>query len=458
VGLGQLWPSPIVTMFAAGLFAAMIWRDVRHDKAFAIGFLPFTIFRVSIFLALIAIEFGAAMPEIGREGRFVNAGAGFLLVMLGHYVAARSSFRLLSAQFAKSSAREPPPSADALRLLYAIAFACASAATLYLLAKGLQAGFPVFTRTDRFLFRLQAADYWFTWILGNALVLAGLLGVAFAFARIMQARLGAAGAMGAFLISMLLFGEKFFSILMMASVFMAPALLRGDSIRLGRGTVLLAGLAALAALAATWHIYSDYGRHLPSYTFERIASRVAAQGQLWYAASLDADLMRGDPQQLQQMSGLLWVYGGHQHAFEQGVGIFYLMRLYMPVQLWEAVVALRGVVTYTAGTEAYLVLTLGWLGGAAAVAFFGACFGAFAAYATTAFRQLDLVRIFLACKLLGYALDASIQASLWNVIGMRAAATIGAIVAYEIALRLWRAHRPLSPLGSQRLRGSASLP
>jgi hypothetical protein len=137
---------------------------------------------------------------------------------------------------------------------------------------------------------------------------------------------------------------------------------------------------------------------------------------------------------------------GHQRAFEQGNGIFYLMQRYMPDDLWQRILASRGAVTYTAGTEAYLILTLGLVFGALAVAVLGLYVGWVCAYFVFALRSPELVRIFLAAKVLGYTLDGAHQASLWNICGARAVAMLVAIIIYEIAMGVVQARlAPDSP-------------
>jgi hypothetical protein len=195
---------------------------------------------------------------------------------------------------------------------------------------------------------------------------------------------------------------------------------------------------ALGAMSATWYIYSDYGNALPGYTLEKIMTRAAAQGELWFASFADARMFNGDPSQWRQMMDSLWLMDGHQRAFEEGNGIFYLMKRYMPDDLWTRILASRGAVTYTAGTEAYLILTLGLALGALGVAAIGLYIGWISAYFVFALRSPELVRVFLAAKTLSYTLDGAHQASLWNICGARAVAMLLAIILYEIAIGVLR--------------------
>jgi hypothetical protein len=434
---GSATQSPFAAVAAAAAFAAFSVRlsQERHD--FAVVMLPFTLWRWTILGALVAVEFGAYMPEIGRQGRFVNATAAYLVFMMVMYFAAELSFRH-SARFLQGVDRRAAATRPDLRLILPAALISVSIAIAFLMVKGAIEGFPLFTQTDRFFFRLQTADYWFGWVMGNAIVFPALLGVCMAYAEQPAARIAAGAATACFLIAMFLFGEKFFSILMIACVFIAPTLLVRGQRQISLGFWALGAFMLVGSLAATWYIYSDYGRNLPGYTLERIMSRVAGQGQLWFAAWGDAQPLQGDQAQWRQMTDTLYPMDGHDLAFERGTNIFYLMRRYATDELWGILQDLRGTVTYTAGTEAYLILTLGIIGGAVATGLLGLYYGAVVSYVAFAMRRPAFLRLFLAAKLLGYTLDGAHQAAFWNIVGTRALTTLAAVAAYEIVMALLR--------------------
>ncbi len=432
---------PAAALLAALAFVAYSVQQFRSRFDFAVAMAPFTLWRITIFVALVAAEYGAYMPEIGRQGQYANATAAFLIFMILMYTAAEFSFTHSARAFQLIGRRPPLTLAHPdLRLIFSTALIVVTAGVGYLLLKGMAEGFPLFTQTDRFAFRLQTSDYFLGLVIGNALVLAALLGVCLAYGRHPLIRLCAATAMAVFLGTMFLFGEKFFSILAMACVFVAPTLLARGGRKVGAGAWMIAALIFSGAVAVTWYIYSDYGRNLPGYTLERIMSRVAGQGQLWFAAWIDARPLQGDQAQWNQMTQTLYPMDGHDLAFQSGTNIFYLMRRYAPDELWATIQEFRGTVTYTAGTEAYLILTLGIVGGALATGLLGAYYGAVAAYVVFAMRTPAFVRLFLAGKLLAYTLDGSHQAAFWNIAGTRVLVTLAAILAWEAVAALLRQH------------------
>ncbi|HWA21019.1 MAG TPA: DUF6418 domain-containing protein [Caulobacterales bacterium] len=440
--------SPLSSIAAVLAFALYSARLLKERFAFAVAMLSFTVWRWTIFGALVAIEYGAYMPEIGRQGRFIDATAAFFLFVLVMYFSAELTFGRFSGWLTRIPGAAPRSNPKALSAIFPAALTSAGVAALYLIGKGIREGFPLFTHTDRFAFRLQVDDYWFNWVLGNAIVFPALLGVCFAYGRTALTRGVAACAMAGFVGSMVLFSEKFFSLLMMACVFGAPILLRRNKLGFSAGAYTAFALLGLGAICATWYIYSDYGNTLPAYTLKKIMTRAAAQGELWFSAFSDARLLKGDPGQWRQMLDSLWLMDGHQRAFEQGNGIFYMMRLYTPDDVWASILNSRGAVTYTAGTEAYFILTLGIALGALAMAVLGLYVGWVSAYFAFAMRRPELVRIVLAAKTLAYTLDGAHQASLWNIFGARAVAMLLAIVAYEVAAAFFRArlsHPPSSP-------------
>jgi hypothetical protein len=74
--------SPLSSIAAVLAFALYSARLLKERFAFAVAMLSFTVWRWTIFGALVAIEYGAYMPEIGRQGRFIDATAAFFLFVL----------------------------------------------------------------------------------------------------------------------------------------------------------------------------------------------------------------------------------------------------------------------------------------------------------------------------------------------------------------------------------------
>ncbi len=410
-------PGPLFSWTSLLLFGWLLLLVARISAAGAILLLPLVITRGATMLSLMAIEAGAYMPEINRLGAAGDASASFVAFTALFFLVFAVVVRALERPFA-AYARSPLLDQVVGFLAWPVVLACMGLGAAAFL-DGARSGFPLLEGVDRFLYRREYSSALVFVLLDNKFLLAALLG-AVAFAPRWRPLLKAAAVLTFLGLTALyfLFGDKFFTILAEVAFFTMPLLLRRRD-RLGR-TLLRAAPPAIAllcaALAATFYIYSDYGRRPLDRTMTLLGERVAGQGQLWFVATRDAGRPTNwDERLVRRNLSVLDDPVPADAAFRNGVETFWFIQRYAPSKLAASFARSEGSVQLTMGTEAMALVAFGYVGVAAVMALAGLLLALAALYLRRAFESgFPLSLLFAVWTYLQVYFSVQ-QASLWPV-------------------------------------------
>lgn len=383
--------------------------------------LPFLFGRLTNIASLCIIEAGAYMKEISSTGSYINATTSYVVVTMLFLVAASIAASFMMRFGGSETSGTLPVKLPILICIVTI---------FYMVLFGLRVGFPLLEGVDRFVFKRDSADYIYRFLLGNRFLYSVVLGcfVAFSEWRIKAITIG---IFVVFILVLVLFGEKFFSILNSVLYFSIPIMMASVARGANFTRPAIAFVVTLVfCLFVTLYIYTDYGAIPIDIALTAVLSRFASQGQLWYAA------LAFSPSSIpwDQLSGFLAAFASpspDDYAFRDSYGMFYLMSIFTAGSRLEGLMEARGFVTYTMGSEAYLYLVFGSFFGLASFVAFGFVYGAAGGYLRNAIVRGDLIGIVLAIKFISYCADAINQVTFWNPLGLRGILVVLLIFLYE---------------------------
>ncbi|WP_294196721.1 DUF6418 domain-containing protein [uncultured Sphingomonas sp.] len=353
-------PSAAWAYVALALFGSMCFGLLRTSPATFLLFVPLLALRITEFISGGAIEAGAFMIESGVTGRPTGAFTRLLLIYLVFFLTAtfvvEAAWPRLKAVFRDAPSRWQPQG----RLIWLALLIVMSLATLYLVRLGINNGFPLISRIDRFVF-LQKIDspIYSAWMT-NRTVLAPFIGALFCI----PGYRGRAGLILIWLLAMsVLFGEKFTSLLMILSIFSIPVGLVHIANDRPIPTGAIGGIALAIVVVTVPAVLIAYGA-LTNFdaAAQRYGQRVALQGQLWFVADdkylalarLDDRAVGAD------LSS--WVKPGEQDATKAGTrfGLYYVMQRFTNSRLlgW----AMEGGNGFVFSLYPYLLMTMGIIG------------------------------------------------------------------------------------------------
>lgn len=428
-------------------------------------FLPVAITRASVVVALIAIEHGARLPELGLAGTPGSHAASYVAICAVLFASYLAAFRLLP----KLVRRQAPNVLSAIFDRHAVAVsagvvALGAGATLWLLVIGGARGYPLLAGVDRFVFRRLFADPLTVNILNFKSILAGGLGlVSFCLPVSVWWKRAAMMTCLVFIASNFLFGDKFFAILMTISCFLAPYLFRNHRVVSRKiGTVIaVAAIAMTPIMGVTWFIYSDGGRMSAQATSQRLGERFAAQGELWYVQNrIGAPLVRWDAPFVRRNVEAMAIKNVDVFALRNGLGPAYFMNRYSPDHLRAAQGRHAGAVTYTMALEPLLLVQFGWIGMVCGLAFTALLFALASLYVAYAIERRLIVSMMFGSYIMVLLRSFSTQGTPWVIASVFTLKWLSVVLAIELALRLVEASQGGVPSAGQRRTagGRAGLP
>jgi hypothetical protein len=409
--------SPVFAYSSAMLFGWFVLLMTRWLPRAAILAMPLIITRAATVISLIFIEGGAYMPEIGRVGAPGDASASFVFVSALFFTSYAIVFFALD-RIVSMYARSRIVGRLAVLLRWPVIGICAVLAGLVLL-QGSRTGFPLLHGVDRFLYRRFYGEGAVLLLLENKSIVAAVLGsMVFSTSTTRLEKAAAATLFLSVIVECFLFGDKFFTILSAAAYFAMPGLLLGgQAMRRAIPRILLAGSVLLAAVVSiTVYIYSDYGTLPMDRASERLAERVAGQGELWFVATQDAPaLLDWKADEVQRYVGSLQDKDPGSAAFADGADTYYFIFKYAPQKLKDAFKANQGWVQYTMGFEAIGLVMFGYVGLTLLVTAAGALAALFYLFLYRAFLSENPLSIVMASWASMQIYMAVQQASLWAV-------------------------------------------
>lgn len=329
--------------------------------------LPYIITRSSTIVALVLIEFGAEIPELGTVGTAGTHTASFVFYVAILFGAYAIMFQAFFARTAAAKSDFLTRFFDRWATLIAMgAIAVIGLVALWMILRGLISGFPLLIGADRFAYRRFSADKIVLYALNLKFIIAYILGfIVFRSPVPHLVKLMAIGLSTLLLLLYFMFGDKFFTQLAAMSAFFGPYLFMNFE-RVKRNIVAFT-LAAMVALGAvfsvTWWIYSDGGAATTAATLEKLGGRIVGQGELWYVQSyVGAPLLNWDSHLVDRNIQALRVKAIDPFAQRESLGAAYFSNKYAPDTLRASLARNNGSVTYTMAAEPLGLAAFGWVG------------------------------------------------------------------------------------------------
>lgn len=426
----RVWPLLALIVFI--VFTKVIAK--RHRAALTIMF-AMTLYKVLILISLLMIAWGATMRELGLIASGPVYSLYFCLLACIFLHAACSSFNWCSHTTGRFRRASPAPIFIPIIIWAGVVLLGVVIGTL--LAKGMATGFPLIVGVDRFVYRAQS-DWVFNFIVTSKPIMAAMLGVIrFRLVRTHVLQWAIDLEFVVFVGTLVLFGDKFVSVIVLVGFYVLPMLLKVRAGAFSLSPSIVFGALALAAAVGgvTYYVYSDYGASGWAATSQRLMSRAAGQGQLWYASMQTGnDLVSADSAQINDLLDVMGV-GGAGNAVGQNVGIFYLILRYAPANIYASIQEGRGLVQFTGGFEAYLLLIGGHLAMMLGVAVSGLVAGIVSLYYYNSLLCGSLPGVGAAAFIYMSVYTMVNQAAVWVVFGARALIYIAAVVLIDVVAR-----------------------
>lgn len=422
--------------------ANFVWLSsllLRLEPRGAVLLLPQLINTASSMVALVMIERGAEMFELGLTGRpgpWSNAlNIYSALFFTGAVIALKPVIRLLDRRRDGAITQVLDRYATQIGL---IILGLAGLIAVALLFRGLQAGFPLLAGTDRFLFRRLAADKVTLYALNLKFVIGYTLGfVAFTIPVARWMKVMAKIAFAVMMILYFLFGDKFFTQLAALSAFMAPYLYAHYQ-KVVRNVwlyMLVGALALSTVMGVTTFIYSDGFTQTSAATSKRFSDRIVGQGELWFLqASIGAPLLHWDTPLMERYSQSFTVKAIELFAVQNSLGPNYFSNRYAPDYLRASLQRNAGSVTYTAATEAMGLALFGWLGLGVYMLGLGLLLGLACAYIAYAIKTRSILSALFAAYVYVQLRTSIVQATPWVIASVYSAKWLAVIFAVELGL------------------------
>lgn len=433
------WVHPIWSLVA---FANYIWLCTllfRLEPRGAVLALPQLINNASCLVAMIMIEFGGEMFELGLAGRPGPWSSELNLCNLVFCAGVILAVRPLLALLDRRGSDTLSPVLDRFaNLLAGIVLVLAGLIALALVVRGLQAGFPLLAGIDRFAFRRFNADKVTLYALNLKFVIGYALGfVAFVLPAARWLRLSAGIGFAAMMVLYFLFGDKFFTQLGALSAFAGPYLYHHHR-QVGRriGTYAVAGVLALTAvMTVTTYIYSKGFTDTSAATTKRLSGRMVGQGELWFLqSSIGGPALDWNGPLIERYTESLGVKWVDLFAAQNSLGAHYFSNRYAPDYLRASLQRNAGSVTYTAVTEAMGLVLFGWAGLGAMMFVIGLLLGLSCAYIAYAIENRSIMSGLFAAYVYNQLRISIVQATPWVIGSIYSLRWLGLILAIELAL------------------------
>jgi hypothetical protein len=433
--------SPLWSLVALANYLWLCTLLFRWEPRGAVLVLPQLINNASGMVAMIMIEFGNEMFElglVGRPGPWSNElNLCNLLFCAGVVAIAKPLMRALDRRGSDAIA----PVLDRFaNLLSTMTLVLGGLIALALVMRGLQAGFPLLAGTDRFQFRRFSADKVTLYALNLKFVIGYALGfVAFVLPCARWLRVGAGIGFAALMVIYFLFGDKFFTQLHALAAFTAPYLYFHYR-KVGRHiwVYAIAGTLALASvMAVTTYIYSKGFTETSASTSKRLSGRIVGQGEIWFLqSSIGAPLLDWNAPLIDGYVQSLSIKSIDLFSAQNSLGPNYFSNRYAPDYLRSSLQRNAGTVTYTAVTEAMGLVLFGWLGLGAMMFAVGLLYGLVSAYVAYAIKNRSILSALFAAYIYNQFRTSVVQATPWVIGSIYSLRWLAIILAFELALLL----------------------
>ncbi|MEH3122982.1 MAG: DUF6418 domain-containing protein [Sphingomonas phyllosphaerae] len=278
------FPSGAWAYIATLLFGTFALGLLRVAPATFLLFVPLLALRLTEFLSGAAIENGAYMVETTTYGHPTGGFCRLLLIYLVFFAVAtavvESSWPRLRQKFIVAPARWQTQA----KFIWIVLVAFAVAISAYLLRLGINNGTPLFSGIDRFAYLDLIDSPIYRGFMYNRIVLIPFVGALFATPGY---RARALGYIVWLIMTSVIFGEKFTSLVMIISLFAIPAGLVHIANERPIPVGVIAGISAALVVVTVPAILIVYGalRDFDG-AVQRYGNRAALQGQLWYQTDL----------------------------------------------------------------------------------------------------------------------------------------------------------------------------
>lgn len=449
------WVHPAWSIVALANFVWLGTLLFRFEPRGTMLLLPQLINSGSGMIALVMIEYGAEMFElgiVGRPGPWSNAlnlyslavGIGFIMTV-----------RPLIAMLDRRGDNALSPILDKYaNLLATLVLLVVGLIAIALVLRGLVSGFPLLAGIDRFQFRRFSADKVTLYALNLKFVIGYALGViAFVLPVRRTLRLCAKLAFAVLLVLYFLFGDKFFTQLGALTAFMAPYVyIHHAKVRQQLGRYLIITTLALSAVTyVTVFIYSNGFAETTAATTKRLSGRIVGQGELWFLqSSIGAPMLRWNAPLIDRYIPTVGIKSVDLYAAQNSLGPHYFSNGYAPDYLRASLQRNAGSATYTAVTEAMGLVLFGWLGLGLMMLVLGMILGLSCAYIAYAIANRSILSTLFAAFLYVQVRTSIVQAAPWVVASIYSARWQVLILLIELGLLLlarastrsdWRSRR-----------------
>ena len=430
--------APAWSVAAAAIFCWAVALVFRLNSRAGVLFIPIIIGSASSLVALIMIEFGADIPELGIVGQSNGCTATYVFYAIMFYW---SYLWFFSLMVGPEPAKDQPISLFFDRYAMLIGIGIVGFTILicaYLILGGLRNGFPLLAGIDRFVYRRLATDKIMLIALNLKWMFAFSLGmVAFSLPVSRTIKLSSSGTFAFLSLLYFLFGDKFFTQLVSVATFFAPYLYNNYK-KLRRNMLLycvIAGLLAAPAFGVTWFIYSNNGLESSEATFKRLTGRMAGQGELWYLQNeLGSNILNWDQQFVENNYHALFVKDVGLYAIRTGIGPNYFSNRYAPDDIRASMMRNAGTITYTAALEPLGLAVFGWLGLVAVMVFAGLVTALTSVYLVRAIRLRSVLSGVFAVFIIVNVRSFLYQGAPWQIFGIYALKWFAVILLAELIM------------------------
>lgn len=331
--MAALVPSGIWSGIAVLAFLAFLIGAGRKSPYATILAAPLLIALIIELISGVAIESGGFMTESGVQGHPSGAFARLSLIYLWALVVGHQVMHRSLKKYARMLVRAYKSDLSRIQRISSIIVLAASAfLVLYLVAVGLQKGFPLITGDDRFSFRRAAEDHLLVSLIDNRPIFGYTLGLVLLKPPF---RKWAIAVFFSMIAVSVLYGEKFGSIVELMVIIASPTMLAHIALR-GRVPRKLVALVAVIIVSitvpATLTVYG--GAKDGSHAFTRLIDRIVLQGQMWYLADTHAHSLFAWDGRTIEADMQSWVGATPQLREEVGMsfGLYYAMAELAPIQ------------------------------------------------------------------------------------------------------------------------------
>lgn len=371
-------------------------------------------FRITVLFSGVFIEYGAYMIEIASEGVATGAFIRYAMYLI---------IECLVVLFVLEVNKRPIQSYTkrVSNIDYTIifwAFPVLLALYLYVFIIGLINGFPLFTGIDRFVYRIEVADFFFNQFIFARLIIGLFLGLMYSTQnKSLQTK-----SLLFFILTLIisiLFGEKFTSLIALIIFFFLPKfILSSVNYKNLMGKFLILGV--LLCVITLPVVLIVYGWNEDSYAaLERLNSRVAGQGQTWFITDYYThELFRFDTNEVIANIKATFSLNPDNIAKQYPyIGIRDLMADNIPTvrlswyQLFD--------ITLNFGFEAYLLKMFGYLGMIPFVIFYSIVFGLSLRYVYYAIATFSPIHLLFSGRILIWTTFGFQQGDLYYLLGVQ---------------------------------------